>query len=71
VIGRPRVRKDAAILFGCDASGVRDRRLAKRAFPAEYRLCKRGDCDTLRAWTLDGDKIAALSEVPDARQVRG
>ena len=63
VIGRARIRKDAAILFGCDESGVHDRRLAKRAFPAEYRLCKRGDHETLQAWTLDGDQIVSRSEV--------
>ena len=63
MIGRARIRKDAAILFGCDESGVHDRRLAKRAFPAEYRLCKRGDHETLQAWTLDGDEIVSRSEV--------
>lgn len=62
VIGRPRVHKDAARPFGCDAFGVRERRLAKRAFPQEYRACKRGDFDTLQAWTLDGDEIVAISE---------
>ena len=63
VIGRPRVHKDAARLFGCDAFGVRERRLAKRAFPQEYRLCKRGDLKTLQDWTLDGDEIIAVREV--------
>ena len=63
VIGRPRIRKDAAILFGCDESGAGDRRLAKRAFPAEYRLCKRGRFDTLQAWTLDGDQIVDVRSV--------
>jgi hypothetical protein len=64
VIGRPRMRKDCAMLLGCEASGVRDRRLPKRAFPQEYRLCKRGDQDTLQAWTLEGDNIVGLAQVP-------
>jgi SAM-dependent methyltransferase len=63
VIGRPRIRKDAAILFGCEESGVRDRRLAKRAFPTEYRACKRGRFDTLQTWRLEGDQIVAASAV--------
>jgi ribosomal protein RSM22 (predicted rRNA methylase) len=71
VIGRPRVHKDAARPFGCDASGVRERRLAKRAFPQEYRACKRGDFDTLQAWTLDGDEITAVRDVLPQYEVRG
>jgi hypothetical protein len=66
VIGRPRIRKDCALLFGCDASGVRDRRLAKRTFPQEYKLCKREEWDTLHAWRLEGDNIVGLAEVPSA-----
>lgn len=66
VIGRPRIRKDCAMLFGCDAAGVRERRLAKRKFPQEYKLCKRGDVDSLQVWTTDGDQIVTASEVPPA-----
>jgi ribosomal protein RSM22 (predicted rRNA methylase) len=57
MIGRPRVDKVGALLFLCDAEGVRDRRLAKRAFPREFRYAKNERLDTLLACECDGDEI--------------
>ena len=42
VIGHPRLYKAHALLLGCDASGVSDRRLMKRNHPEEFRLLKKG-----------------------------
>ena len=56
-IGRPRVYKGHALLFGCDETGVRDRRLTKRAFPDGFRNLKKGGLDPLQVWECDGDEI--------------
>jgi hypothetical protein len=63
IIGRPRVHKADAQLFGCDASGVRDRRLLKRHFPEEFRRLKRDEADSLQVWRLEGDEIVEVSPV--------
>lgn len=65
VIGRPRVHKGLALLFGCQEDGVRDRRLAKSSLPEEFRQVRRGDFGTLQAWRLDGDKIIAVERLPE------
>ena len=57
VIGLPRMHKAEALLFACDATGVRDRRLAKRAFPNEFKQLKKGGIDPLQIWKFEGDEI--------------
>jgi SAM-dependent methyltransferase len=57
VIGRPRVQKAQALIFACDSSGVRDRRLMKRKLPAEFARLKKGEVDSLQIWRLEGDEI--------------
>ena len=57
VIGHPRIYKGRALLFGCDASGVREHRLTQRAFPGEFRRWKKGEGDVLQEWRCDGDEI--------------
>jgi SAM-dependent methyltransferase len=47
VIGRPRVYKAHALVLGCNATGVRERRLEKRTEPDLYRKLKKGMADTL------------------------
>jgi hypothetical protein len=59
VIGHPRIYKPHALLLGCDETGVRERRLTKRAFPAEYKRLKKGEGDPLQVWQCDGDEVAA------------
>ena len=58
VIGHPRIYKAHALLLGCDASGVRERKLTQRALPEEFRRWKKGKGDVLQIWRCDGDEIA-------------
>jgi hypothetical protein len=60
IIGRPRMYKAYALLFGCDESGVRDRRLMKRHLPDEFRELKRDHYETLQAWRFDGDDVVEV-----------
>jgi len=57
VIGHPRVYKPYALLLGCDESGVRERKLTKRALPEEFKRLRKGDCDPLRVWEQSGNEI--------------
>ncbi len=57
VIGHPRIYKAHALLLGCDADGVCDRRLMKRNDPEFFRLLKKGGCPGLQIWRRDGDEI--------------
>jgi len=57
IIGRPRIQKTHALIFACDSSGVRDRRLMKRALPGEFARLKKGDVDPLQIWKRAGDDI--------------
>jgi hypothetical protein len=66
IIGRPRIQKAYALLFGCDGSGVGERRLAKRRFADEFRRIKRGDFEPLQVWECRGDEIAGVRPVPPA-----
>ena len=57
VIGRPRIYKPHALVIGCDASGVSEKRLTKRHSPEAFREWKHGDCDPLQIWRCEGDEI--------------
>ena len=58
VIGHPRIYKGYALLLGCDASGVSERKLTKRHFPQEFRAVRKGTADGLREWRCVGGEIA-------------
>jgi len=60
VIGHPRIYKGHALLLGCDASGVSERKLAKRHFPEEFRALKKGKAEVLREWTCVGNEIVKI-----------
>lgn len=61
LIGRPRIYKPYARIFACDASGVRDRDLSKRAFPDLYRLMKKGAGPSLLEFDeAEGGRVAAV-----------
>ena len=62
VIGHPRIYKPLALLLGCDESGVRERKLTKRAHPAEYKRLKK-ECDPLQVWECDGDEIVRVTKL--------
>jgi SAM-dependent methyltransferase len=57
VIGRPRLYKAHALMLGCDASGVRGRRLSKRTLPEDFRRLRKGAVDPLQIWQLAGNEI--------------
>ncbi len=59
IIGHPRIYKPHALLLGCDETGVRERRLTKRAFPEEYKRLKKGEGDPLQVWQSEGDEITS------------
>ena len=50
IIGRPRVFKGYALLFGCNESALGDRKLAKKNLPQEYKALKSKYFDTLFRW---------------------
>ena len=57
VIGRPRLYKAHALMLGCDAAGVAERRLMKRHAPEFFRQLKRGEGDALQQWHCEGEEI--------------
>jgi ribosomal protein RSM22 (predicted rRNA methylase) len=57
VLGRPRVYKAHALMLGCDAAGVAEKRLMKRRAPEFFRQLKRGECDPLQQWRCEGEEI--------------
>ena len=57
ILGHPRVYKPHALLLGCDASGVHERRLTQRALPEEHKRLKKRICDPLQVWRCTGDEI--------------
>ena len=65
VIGSPRIHKPHALIFGCDASGVAERRLTRRRLPEEYRACKKGEFDALRVWNCMGDEVLSTRSLTD------
>ena len=57
VIGHPRIYKGHALLLGCDASGVSERKMTKRRFPEEFRMLRKGTAEVLREWCCAGGEI--------------
>lgn len=60
VIGRPRLSKPEARVFGCDAHGATDARITKRRLPDLYRLAKKGRLADLATWTVDDDEVISF-----------
>jgi ribosomal protein RSM22 (predicted rRNA methylase) len=61
MIGHPRLYKPHALLLGCDASGVSEKKLTKRTLPGPYRDFKRGDVPPLQNWRCEGSEIVDFS----------
>ncbi len=67
VIGQPRTYKAYARVFACDARGVSDRELGKRAFPELFRRIRKGTSSTLLELVGDpGGKVVAARSLDDA-----
>jgi len=64
VIGRPRLYKPHALLLGCDAGGVAEKRLTRRAQPDQWRAIKRDEWEPLQVWQCDGDEITRTEPLP-------
>jgi SAM-dependent methyltransferase len=62
LIGRPRVNKAEAVVFGCDANGLTDARIVKRSHPDAYRSAKKGRMATLAEWRVSGTTVEELHE---------
>jgi len=68
VIGHPRMYKGHALLLGCDASGVSERKLTQRRLPAEFRAWRKGTADVLCEWQCVGDELVASKPwLPESR----
>lgn len=64
VLGRPRVYKAHALLLGCGAEGLFERRLSKRHLPSVFRSLKKGGAESLQVWTTEGEEIVAIANSP-------
>ncbi len=60
MIGHPREYKAHALLLGCDASGVAEKRLQKRTDPAFFRALHKGRAPTLQRWETEGAEITRV-----------
>ena len=66
ILGHPRVYKPHALLLSCDPSGVRERKLTKRALPDEFRRVKKGGLDSLQIIGGEGEEVQSLQPFPRA-----
>lgn len=65
VIGHHRLLKGHAMLDGCDATGVHERRFTKRTDPVLFRAMNKGRVSTLQHWELEGNEIRVIRELPE------
>jgi SAM-dependent methyltransferase len=61
VLGNPRIYKGYALLLGCSACGVCERRLSERNFREAFRHLKKGKHDPLQIWEVEEREIRAAS----------
>ena len=64
VIGHPRLYKAHALLLGCDATGVRERKIQQRTLPSEFRQLKKSATDVLCVWECVQDEIVTTKPWP-------
>jgi ribosomal protein RSM22 (predicted rRNA methylase) len=57
VIGRPRFRKGHALIFGCGAAGVGEKRLTQRHCPQFFRQMRKNKIGSLLHWQTEGGEI--------------
>lgn len=59
ILGHPRVYKAHALLLGCDAAGVQERKLTKRTLPDVFKQFKKGECTPLQVQAgADGEIVS-------------
>lgn len=59
VLGHPRVYKPHALLLSCNASGVSERKLSKRALPEKFRQLKKGTFAPLQIMQCQNDEVTS------------
>ncbi len=62
VLGKPRMYKGYALLQGCDASGVYEKRLMKRVDPPFFRALDKNRTGTVQRWETKGGDITAVED---------
>ncbi len=62
ILGHPRVYKAHALMLSCDASGVEERELTKRAQPEIYKKLKKHSVGPLQIMTQKDGKISSMRE---------
>jgi len=60
VLGYPRIYKAHVLLFGCDASGVAEKRLTKRTDAAFVKATEKRRTPTLQRWETEGNDITRV-----------
>jgi hypothetical protein len=65
VIGHARLYKAHALVLGCDASGVSERRLMKRDHAEEFRALKKDISPVLREWECGDGEIVKTKPLLD------
>ena len=60
VLGHPRMYKAHVLLFGCDATGVAEKRLTKRTDAAFVKATGKERTPTLQRWETDGHDITRV-----------
>jgi hypothetical protein len=66
LVGEPRVYKGFARVLSCQADGVRELELQKRDAPGVFKAMKSGEPELIYAWTVAGDRIAAVESLSKA-----
>ncbi len=62
VIGRPRVYGAYAMILGCNAGGLAERRLMKRHLPEQFKLLRKGRFDALQYWRCEGIDVIEMTD---------
>jgi SAM-dependent methyltransferase len=65
IIGRPEHFKPYARFLNCDATGLAELTLEKRADPALYKQLDRTRAPLVYRWQRDGDKVLGGAAIPD------
>jgi hypothetical protein len=66
IIGRPEHFKPYARVLSCDASGLAELELPKRADPALFKQLERTKAPLVYRWTRAGDKIVTGESLAEA-----
>ena len=60
-IGHARVHKPHALVLGCDASGVSEKKISRRFHPGWYKRLRKDEVVPWVRWICDGDDVTELA----------